>query len=264
MIKKIAVGMIALSIATLTLVGCGSSSKGDVGSTDKDQVTETVDKESTGDFIIMGTNAEFMPFEYRDGKEVVGFDVDIANKIAEKLGKELKIVDMKFAGLIAALESGKIDFIAAGMSKTPEREEQVNFSDSYYTASQLITVKADNTDITSGDDLKGKKIGVQLGTTGEELAKEIEGTTVVSYDKGAMAIIDLANGKVDAVVLDSEPTKNYTMDNDDVKVLDEELTQEEYSIAISKDNQELLDVINETLKELKESGEYQEIVNKYF
>jgi len=223
-----------------------------------------MDTKENEDVIIMGTNAEFMPFEYRDGKEVVGFDVDIANKIAEKLGKELKIVDMKFAGLIAALESGKIDFIAAGMSKNPKREKQVNFSDSYYTANQLITVKADNTDIISGDDLKGKRIGVQLGTTGEELAKEIEGTTVVSFDKGAMAIMDLANGKVDAVVLDSEPTKNYTKDNDDVKVLDEELTEEEYSIAISKDNQELLDTINETLKELKESGEYQEMVNKYF
>ena len=244
MIKKIAVGMIALSIATLTLVGCGSKNNEKV--------------------IIMGTNAEFMPFEYRDGKEVVGFDVDIANKIAEKLGKKLEIVDMKFAGLIAALESGKIDFIAAGMSKTPEREEQVNFSDSYYTANQLITVKTDNTEITSGDDLKGKKIGVQLGTTGEDVAKEIEGATVVPFDKGALAIMDLANGKLDAVVLDSEPTKNYTKDNDDVKVLEEELTEEEYSIAVSKDDQELLDAINETLKELRESGEYQEIVNKYF
>ena len=244
MIKKIAVGMIALSIATLTLVGCGSKNNENV--------------------IIMGTNAEFMPFEYRDGKEVVGFDVDIANKIAEKLGKKLEIVDMKFAGLIAALESGKIDFIAAGMSKTPEREEQVNFSDSYYTANQLITVKADNTEIISGDDLKGKKIGVQLGTTGEDVAKEIEGATVVPFDKGALAIMDLANGKLDAVVLDSEPTKNYTKDNDDVMVLEEELTEEEYSIAVSKDDQELLDVINETLKELRESGEYQEIVNKYF
>lgn len=243
MFKKIAVGIITFSIVAMTLVGCGKGNE---------------------NVITMGTNAEFMPFEYREGKEVVGFDVDIANKIAEKLGKELKIVDMKFAGLISALESGKIDFIAAGMSKTPEREEQVNFSDSYYTASQLITVRSDNTSITSGDDLVGKKIGVQLGTTGEELAKDIEGTTVKSFDKGAMAIIDLANGNVDAVVLDSEPTKNYTRDNDDVRVLEEELTEEEYSIAISKDDPELLEVINETLKELKESGEYQEILNKYF
>lgn len=244
MIKKIAVGMIALSIAALTLVGCGSKTNENV--------------------IIMGTNAEFMPFEYREGKEVVGFDVDIANKIAEKLGKELKIKDMKFAGLIASLESGKIDFIAAGMSKTPDREEQVDFSESYYTANQLITVKADDTSITSGDDLKGKRIGVQLGTTGETISKEIEGAQVVSFDKGAMAIRDLANGKIDAVVLDSEPTKNYTKDNADVRVLDEQLTEEEYSIAVSKGDQELLDAINETLKELKESGEYQEIVNKYF
>lgn len=244
MIKKIAVAIMTLSIAALTLVGCGSK--------------------SNEDMIIMGTNAEFMPFEYREGKDIVGFDVDLANKISEKLGKQLKIEDMEFGGLLSALESGKIDFIAAGMSKTPDREKQVNFSESYYTASQLITIKADNVDITNGEDLKGKKIGVQLGTTGEEVAREIEGAEVVSFDKGAMALVDLANGKIDAVVLDAEPTKNYTKGNDDVKVLDEELTNEEYSIAVSKDDQELLDAINETLKELKESGEYQELVNKYF
>ncbi len=236
--------MIALSMAALTLVGCGSKDNKDI--------------------IIMGTNAEFMPFEYREGNEVVGFDVDLANKIAEKLGKELKIEDMEFGGLLAALESGKIDFIAAGMSKTPDREKQVNFSESYYTASQLITVKVDDTSISSGEDLKGKKIGVQLGTTGEEVARDIEGAEVVSFDKGAIALVDLANGKLDAVVLDAEPTKNYTKGNQDVKVLDEELTQEEYSIAVSKDDQDLLDAINETLQELKDSGEYQEMVNQYF
>lgn len=244
MIKKIAVGMIALSITLLTLVGCGSKTNEDV--------------------LIMGTEAEFMPFEYREGNEIVGFDVDIANKVAEKLGKKLKIEDMEFGGLIAALETGKIDFIVAGMSKSVEREKQVNFSDSYYTASQMVIVKADDTSITSGEDLKGKKIGVQLGTTGEEVARDIEGAEVVSFDKVTIAILDLANGRLDAVVLDAEPTKNYTKDNEAVKVLEEELTNEEYSIAVSKKDQELLDAINETLQELKESGEYQELVNKYF
>lgn len=244
MIKKIAVGIIVLSIASLTLVGCGSKANEDV--------------------LIMGTEAEFMPFEYREGNEIVGFDVDIAHKVAEKLGKKLKVEDMEFGGLIAALETGKIDFIAAGMSKTPDKEKQVNFSDSYYTASQMVIIKADDTSITSGEDLKGKKIGVQLGTTGEEIARGIEGAEVVSFDKVTIAILDLANGRLDAVVLDAEPAKNYTKDNEAVKVLEEELTNEEYGIAVSKKDQELLDAINETLQELKESGEYQELVNKYF
>lgn len=253
MIKKIVVSMIVLSISMTGLVGCFSK-----------PVSSQVDKTEIKEQIVMGTNAEFAPFEYREGKEVVGFDVDISNKIAKNIGKELKIEDMEFGGLLAALETGKVDFIAAGMSKTPERAEQVDFSKPYFTASQMITIKAGNTSITSGDDLKGKKIGVQLGTTGEEVAREIEGAEVISFDKGAMALVDLANGKLDAVVLDAEPTKNYTEGNDELQVLDEELTNEEYSIAVRKGDKELLDAINKTIDEMKENGEYQELINKYF
>lgn len=243
MIKKIALGLITMSIAAMTLVGCGSKAT---------------------DQIIMGTNAEFKPFEYRDGNEIVGFDIEISKMIAKKLGKELKIEDMEFGGLIAALESGKINFVAAGMTKDEKREKQVDFSNPYFVSNQLITVRADNTDITNGDDLKGKKIGVQLGTTGETVAREIEGVEVVSFDKGAMALVDLVNMKVDAVVLDAEPTKNYTADNPDLKVLDEKLTEEEYSIAVPKGNQDLLDVINETLEEMKTNGEYDKLIAKFF
>lgn len=250
MIKKIAIGIITLSILTTGLVGCSSKP----ASSTSNETTQ----------IIMGTNAEFAPFEYREGKDIVGFDIDISKKVAEKLGKELKIEDMEFGGLIAALESGKINFIAAGMSKTEARAKQVDFSKSYFTASQLITVKADDTSITNGDDLKGKKIGVQLGTTGEEVAREIEGAEVISFDKGAIALMDLTNGKIDAVVLDAEPTKNYTKGNDKVKVLDEQLTDEEYSIAVPKGDTELLEVINQVIDEMKENGEYDQLINKYF
>lgn len=246
MIKKIALGIITISIAATTLVGCGAKAEDGSGP------------------IIMGTNAEFAPFEYRDGNEIVGFDIDISKKIAEKLGQELKIEDMEFGGLLAALESGKVDFVAAGMTNDAERAKQVDFSNPYYTSNQLITIRVDNTDITSGDDLKGKKIGVQLGTTGESVARDIEGAEVVSFDKGAMALVDLVNKKVDAVVLDAEPTKNYTADQEELKILDEKLTEEEYSIAVPKGNEELLKVINETLEEIKASGEYDELIAKYF
>lgn len=243
MIKKIVLGLMTISIAITALTACGAKQT---------------------DQIIMGTNAEFAPFEYREGNEIVGFDIEISKIIAEKLGKDLKVEDMEFGGLLAALESGKIDFVAAGMTKDEERAKQVDFSNPYYVSNQLITIRKDNTDITGGDDLKGKKIGVQLGTTGESVAREIEGAEVVSYDKGAMALVDLANEKIDAVVLDAEPTKNYTKDNDDLKVLDVELTEEEYSIAVPKGNQELLDVINETLEEMKTNGKYDELIAKYF
>ena len=253
MIKKIAISVIALSISMIGFVGCFSNPGGS-------EVDSSGDKKQ----IIMGTNAEFAPFEYREGKDVVGFDVDLSKKIAENLGKELKIEDMEFGGLLAALETGKVDFIAAGMSKTPDRAEQVDFSKPYFTASQMITVKAGNTDIASGDDLVGKKIGVQLGTTGEEVAREIEDAEVISFDKGAMALVDLANGKLDAVVLDAEPTKNYTEGNDELQVLEEELTNEEYSIAVRKGDKELLDAINKTIDEMKENGEFEELFHKYF
>lgn len=246
MIKKIVVGLMTISIAAMTLVGCGA---------------KTEDK--TGP-IIMGTNAEFAPFEYWEGTEIVGFDIEISEKIAEKLGRELKIEDMEFEGLIAALESGKIEFIAAGMTKTEDKAKQVDFSDAYFTSSQLITVRADETEIKSGDDLVGKTIGVQLGTTGEDVSQEIEGTEVISFDSGAMALVDLANGKIDAVVLDAEPTKNYTADNADLKVIDQELTKEEYSIVVPKGDTELLNAINETLQEMKENGEYDALMAKYF
>ncbi len=243
MIKKIALGLLTISIGAMALTGCGAKAT---------------------DQIIMGTNAEFKPFEYRDGNEIVGFDIEISKKIAEKLGKELKIEDMEFAGLLAALESGKVHFVAAGMTNDEKRAKQVDFSQPYFVSNQLITVRTDNTEIASGDDLKGKKIGVQLGTTGETEARKIEGAEVVSFDKGAMALVDLVNKKVDAVVLDAEPTKNYTADNADLKVLDEKLTEEEYSIAVPKGNKELLDAINETLEEIKASGEYEELIAKFF
>lgn len=246
MIKKIALGLMTISIAALALVGC------------------TAKAADGSEPIIMGTNAEFAPFEYREGNEVVGFDIEISKKIAEKLGRELKIEDMEFGGLLAALESGKVHFVAAGMTKDEERAKQVDFSQPYFISNQLITVRVDNTEIASGEDLKGKKIGVQLGTTGESVARDIEGAEVVSFDKGAMALVDLANRKVDAVILDAEPTKNYTADNEDLKVLDETLTEEEYSIAVPKGNQELLDVINETLEEIKANGEYDALIAKYF
>lgn len=246
MIKKIVLGLMTMSIAAMTLVGCGA---------------KAVDK--TGP-IIMGTNAEFAPFEYWEGTEIVGFDIEISQKIAEKLGRELKIEDMEFAGLIAALESGKVEFVAAGMTKDDEKAKQVDFSDPYFTSTQLITIRADDASITNRDDLKGKTIGVQLGTTGETAAEEIEDAKVISFDAPAIALVDLMNGKIDAVVLDAEPTKNYTADKSDLKVLDQELTEEEYSMAVPKDNPELLKVINETLKEMKENGEYDALMAKYF
>ena len=177
---------------------------------------------------------------------------------------ELKIENMQFTSLIAALQTEKIDFIAAGMTNTADRAKKVNFSDDYFIASQVIIVRKDSDVVMSKDDLAGKKIGVQLGTTGEIEAKTIEGATVDSYDAGYAAVMDLANGKLDAVVIDQKPAEKFVGKNDQVMILDEELTKEAYAIAVNKNNEELLATINEVIKELQDSGEYDKIYDQFF
>lgn len=254
--KKI-IGIIVSLTMILMLNGCGNDENGGKIS---------VNQESGEDkkVIIMGTNAEFPPFEYREGEEIAGFDVEIAKKIAEKLGVELQIEDMLFEGLIPALEAGKIDFIAAGMSVTEERMKNVDFSNGYYEASQVIITLKDNNEIKGPEDLKDRNIGVQLGTTGDEESQKIEGAEVVQFNAGFAAIMDLQNGKLDAVVLDSEPAKNFVSQNDKIQILPLELTQEEYAIATRKGNQELIDTINAVLEEIKANGEYDKLVNQFF
>lgn len=229
---------------------------------DKEDTEKPVDKDKQ--FIVMGTNAEFPPFEYIAGGEVTGFDVDIAKKIADKLGLELKIENMQFSGLIAALQTKKIDFIAAGMTNTEERAKSVNFSQDYFEASQVIIVKKDSDAVKGKADLEGKKIGVQLGTTGEMEAKKIADATVESYDAGFAAVMDLANGKLDAVVIDQKPAEKFVSKNDKVMILEEELTKEAYAIAVNKEDDALLDTINQVIQELQESGEYDALYEKYF
>lgn len=241
--KKIVSIIIAMTMVLAVFSGCKS-------------------EESTK--IVLGTNAEFPPFEYMEGGEIVGFDIDLAQKIAEKLDVELVVENMQFASLIASLETEKVDFIAAGMTATEERKEAVNFSTDYFNASQVIIVAVDADVVTSKEDLVGKRIGVQLGTTGEIEANAIEGTAVQSYDAGYAAVLDLANGKLDAVILDQVPAKKLTDSNDAVVILDEELTVETYAIAVNKKNPELLATINEVIAELQESGEFDEIYKKYF
>lgn len=230
-----------------------------------DEVTETETADSEN-VIVMGTNAEFEPFEYREnGMDIVGFDVEIAQKVAEKLGKELKIEDMAFDSLIMALNSDKIDFIAAGMTATDERRTQVDFSDAYFNSKQMIIVKADDTSIATADDLVGKNVGVQLGTTGDLFVSGTEGiASVAQFQTGTQAVMDLKNGKVDAVVIDAEPAKKMTEGQSDLKLLDAPFVEEEYAIAVQKGDEELLKAINETLADIKADGTYDAIYAKYF
>ena len=203
-------------------------------------------------------------YEYHDGGEIVGIDVEIAEAIAEKLGKTLEVEDIAFDSIIPEIQSGKADFGAAGMTVDEDRLKNVDFSDPYTTASQVIIVKEDS-DIAGPDDLSGKYIGVQLGTTGDIYATdyEEEGSTIERYNKGFEAVQAMLQGKIDAVVIDIEPAKVFVSQNEGIKILDEALTVEEYAIAVKKGNTELLEQINGALAELKDSGELQAIIDKY-
>ena len=254
--KKL-IATVLIGVMALSMVACGSKK---TESTEAAEAAEAA--ETAGGTLVMATNAEFPPYEYYEGENVIGIDAEIAQAIADKLGMELKIEDMAFDSIIVAVNSGKADMGMAGMTVTEDRLENVNFSDTYAHASQVVIVKEDST-IASPDDLSGKKVGVQLGTTGDAYAGDIEGATVERYNKGFEAVQALSQDKIDAVIIDGEPAKVFVEENEGLKILDEAFTEEDYAIAIAKDNDELLEKINGALAELKESGDLDKIVDKY-
>lgn len=275
--KKILTLTMAVCMAA-SLAGCGSSTAETTAAattaaattaaeTAKAEETEKAEEtkaetESAGGKLIMATNAEFPPYEFHEGGEIVGIDVEIAKAIAEEMGMEFEVEDMAFDSIIPAVQSGKADFGAAGMTVDEKRKQSVDFSDSYATATQVIIVTADS-EIATPDDLEGKTIGVQLGTTGDIYACDIADATVEQYNKGFEAVQALTQNKVDAVVIDGEPAKVFVSQNEGLKILDEALTVEEYAICVKKGNAELLEGINAAIADLKETGKLQEIVDKY-
>lgn len=215
-----------------------------------------------GDVLVMATNAEFPPYEYREGDEIVGIDAEVAALIAEELGMTLEIEDMAFDSILAAVQSGKADIGMAGITVTEDRKLSVNFTDTYTKATQMIIVQ-EGSEIATKDDLTGKTVGVQLGTTGDIYAEDIEDATIERYNKGFEAVQALIQGKVDAVIIDGEPAKVFVSQNEGIKLVDEAYTEEEYAIAIAKGNEELLEKVNTALNTLKENGKFDEVVNKY-
>ncbi len=215
-----------------------------------------------GNTLTMATNAEFPPFEYIEGGEVVGADVDIANAIAEKLGKKLEITNIDFDAALTGAATGKYDVAIAGITADDERRKNMNFSDDYYMASQAIVVMADS-DIKTKDDLEGKIVSCQEGTTGEQYLND-NGYTVQSFKAGPEAMTALTTGKVDALVIDNEVAKALSAkQNGKTVVLEEPLTKEAYAIALKLGNDELTEQINGALAEIKEEGKLAEIFEKY-
>jgi len=201
------------------------------------------------------------PYEYYDGEAVVGVDVDIAKEIAAAMGKELEVRDIAFDSLINEVQSGKADFAAAGLSVTPEREEQVDFTINYATSKQVIVVRQDNTEITGPDDVNGKTVSVQLGTVADTAVSDKEDypdCTVIQQKKYLAAAEDVKSGKADCLVMDELPAQELVKANPELKILDEELFTDVYSMAVQKGNTELLDKINEVLQKLMDEGKIEE------
>lgn len=213
--------------------------------------------------LYVGTNAEFPPFEYLENGKIVGFDIDLIKAIGEKIDMDVVIKDMSFDGLIPALETHKVDIIIAGMTASEDRKMAVNFSIPYFTAKQVIVVNETNSDINSFDDLQGKLVGVVLGFTGDVVVSNIPGIKNKKYNASSNAIMELKNKKIDAVVLDSETAFNYIKNNKGIKLAETEGEEEDYAIAVTKKNIELLEKINKAIEEIKKDGTYEILLKKY-
>ena len=260
-----------LSVAALALTACGGSASSvasSVASSASSAAAST--SAAAGELttveagkLTMATNAAFPPYEMTtDAGDFEGIDIETAQAIADKLGLELQIDDMDFDAALLSVQQGKADIVMAGVTVTDERKAVMDFSDSYATGIQSIIVP-EGSDITSPDDLAGKKIGTQRGTTGYIYCSDGFGDeNVVAYDDGLTAVQALNNGQVDAVVIDNAPAKEFIAANPGLKILDTSYAEEDYAIGMAK-NSPLEDAVNSVLEELKADGTLQAIVDKY-
>ena len=264
-----------LTVAALALTACGGSSStassaaassvasSAAASSEAASAAATELTTVEAGKLTMATNAAFPPYEMTtDAGEFEGIDIETAQAIADKLGLELQIDDMDFDAALLSVQQGKADIAMAGVTVTDERKAVMDFSDSYATGIQSIIVPNDS-DIASPDDLAGKKIGTQRGTTGYIYCSDDFGDeNVVAYDDGLTAVQALNNGQVDAVVIDNAPAKEFVAANPGLVILDTSYAEEDYAIGVAKGSS-LKDAVNAALEELKADGTLQSIVDKY-
>ena len=253
--KFFAIILSVLMVASL-LAGCGSSSTNELNTIEDGK-------------LIMSTNAAFPPYEMTDDAgNFIGIDVEVAQAIADKLGLELVIDNMEFTAALEAAQNGKSDMVMAGVTVTEDRLMVMDFSDSYATGIQVVIVP-NGSDITAIEDLEGKKIGTQMGTTGYIYASDSPENggygedNVVAYDNGITAVQALLNGQIDAVIIDNAPAQAFVAENPGLKILEAEWLTENYAIGLAKGNTVLREAVNGALAELIADGTVQQIVDKY-
>ncbi|MBN1786527.1 MAG: basic amino acid ABC transporter substrate-binding protein [Candidatus Methanofastidiosa archaeon] len=214
--------------------------------------------------LIVGTEAQFPPFEIKAANGVFyGFDIALAEAIADELGLDVRFIDSDFSTIIESLNSDKFDVVISAMTITEQGKECVNFSDPYFEAGLSISVPFES-DITGLDDLAGKTIGVQMGTTGDVFACSLEGVTIIRYARIPDAFTEMRNGGIDAIINDDVASRPYVAQYPgEYRIIEGLLTVEQYGIAVPKDNPRLLDLINDALQTLRDNGTYDEIFEEY-
>lgn len=215
--------------------------------------------------IIAGTNAEFPPFEYfEDDGSIAGFDVELLEAVLKSQGMDFTISSMEFDSLPAALHTGLIEVAAAAMTISEEKGKSVLFSDPYFNASQKLIVAKDSPIKSAADLTDSMKVGVQLGTTGDIFATEELPVIVERYNKALDGVMDLKNGRIQAVLVDAAPAKYFVEAVEGLVILEEDLSEEKYGFAVKLDNTELMDKLNAGLKAVMEDGTYDALIKKYF
>lgn len=213
--------------------------------------------------LVLVTEAGFAPYEYYEDGEIVGVDIDIAKEIAKELDKKLVIKDVSFDFVISEVKSGKADFAAAGISITPERAKEVDFTKEYTISNQVVVVKKDSP-IKDFEDIKNKKIAVQLGTVADLYVEEnYKNAIIVSHKKYLSAVEDVKTGKADCIIMDELPAKAIVAENDNLKILDGVLFQDKYGMIVKKGNDELKEQINKVLERMNNDGIIDELVLKH-
>lgn len=247
--------MVSIGTLVLSLTACGSKNE----------------NKTESNKLIVGTEAGFAPYEYMEGDKIVGIDMDIAEAIAEDMGKELEIKNMDFEGALIAVQNGKVDLVAAGVSVDEKRKKAMDFSKEYVNSTEVVVVNKESPAFTTiedkdgdeifGDDMNGKIVAVQQGNIADFWVSDegnVKPSKINRYTKFAQTAEDLKNGKVDCIVMDKYPAEDLVEANDTLMILDGTLFEDKYAIAVKKGNKELLDQINETITRLTEEGKIEE------
>lgn len=246
--------MMAVMACSMMLAGCGGEKK-------------EAKKAEPAKVLRVGTEPAFAPFEFPEEgtKEYIGFDMDLIRAIGKQMGVKVEIVSMGFDALIPALNAGNIDATIAGMTITEDRKKAVTFSDPYYTSGLIVLVNKDNKDIKSINDLKGKRIAAQIGTTGEMKARKVEGAKVTTFNTQDLAALELKNNGADAVIGDLPVMEYFLAKGGDkfAMTVGDKMEAEQYGIAVKKDSK-LAGDINKAMAELKKNGEFDKIYKKWF